>query len=156
MNQDAAIFDPQNFLDGSTGGANSTKRLVVPAATYPAFISDLKSRNGTVKKEGENFGKPWTTLEVSWQIDDGGILAATMEQQKVVVFQSIMLEFSETGALADGKGKNVKLGRLREAIGLNDGPVPWRSFVGRPAVIKVEHEIYEGEPQARVTAVAKR
>jgi len=150
-----SVFDPEAFLNGTIGGANSTKRLVVDAGTYPAFISDLKVERGTVKKEGANFGKPWTRLDVVWEIEDHA-LKAKMDRDKVTVFQGIMLEFDENGTLAMGKGKNVQLGRLREAIGLNEGPVAFHSFRGRPAMIKVDHEIYNNDPVERVTNVAKR
>jgi hypothetical protein len=140
-------FDPDSFLDATLPGANSTKRDVVPAGTYVARLSNLEVKNGTVNKPGENFGKPWVALNFRWNID----LAGTNQ----VVFDSVFLELGDDGRPDMGKGKNVKLGKLREAIGLNSGPVQFRAFDGRVATIKVDHRMYEGDVQAEVKGYAK-
>jgi len=149
-----AIFDADAFLDATLPGSNSTRREVVPAGTYRASIDDIQVKNGTVKKEGVNFGKPWVSLNVKWSIEDDA-LKAQLNQTKVPIFQSIMLDLNDEGGLDMGKGRNVGLGKLREAIGLNSGPAQFRAFVGRVATIQVAHELYQGELQANVKSVAK-
>ena len=139
-------FDPDSFLDATLPGANSTKREVVPAGVYVARLSNLEVKNGTVNKPGENFGKQWVALNFRWNIDN---------LPNGIVFDSVFLDLGEDGRPDMGKGKNVKLGKLREAIGLNSGPAQFRAFDGRVATIKVEHRIYEGEPQAEVKSYAK-
>jgi hypothetical protein len=112
-----------------------------------ARLSHLEVKNGTVNKPGENFGKQWVALNFRWNID----LAGTNQ----VVFDSVFLDLDGDGRPDMGKGKNTKLGKLREAIGLNSGPVQFRAFDGRVATIKVDHRMYEGDVQAEVKGYAK-
>jgi hypothetical protein len=153
MSETAMPFDPATFLDATLPGANSTKFEVIPAGTYRAFISDLEFKNGTVQKEGENYGKPWYSLSIKWQLEDEG-LKAQLGRPTITAYQSLMLDVTSEG-LDMGKGKNVRLGKLREAIGLNSGPVQFSAFKGRPATVQVTHDTYKGELVAQVTSVAK-
>jgi hypothetical protein len=95
-------------------------------------------------------------LDIRWAVDDAGVKEETGLDEPTVR-QSIFLDMNESGGLALGKGKNVQLGKLREALGLND-PAKAFSFaqiVGRPARIAVIHDMYNNEPQAKVKAVTK-
>lgn len=149
-----STFDPESFLDSTLAGSNSTKREIAPMGVYPASISKVEVKNGIVQKEGQNFGKQWVALNIQWAIENHA-LNAKLDQSKVIVFDSVMLDLDDEGKVAMGKGKNVRLGQLREAIGLNNGPIQFRAFEGRPAQIKVTHEIYKDEPQAKVSGYAK-
>lgn len=151
----SGTFDAEEFLNGTLPGSNSTKREVVPPGVYKAFISKLEIKNGLVQKEGsERYGQPWVALNLQWTIE-GQPINVQMDQSKVIVYDSVMLDLDEEGKVKMEKGKNVQLGRLREALGLNTGPIAFRAFEGRPATIFVLHEIYKGEPQAKVDKYAK-
>jgi hypothetical protein len=55
-----------------------------------------------------------------------------------------MLDLNESGTGMDtGKGKNVTLGRLREALGLNQPGTPFsfRQLIGRAAKISVTQRV---------------
>ena len=56
-----------------------------------------------------------------------------------------------------GKGQNVGLGRLREAVGLNSPgqPFAFSMLTGRVAKVVVKHRIHEDKIFAEVKAVAK-
>ena len=148
------IFDPDTFLDGTLPGSNSTKKELPPPGVYPAHISKIEVRNGTVKKEGANFGKTWVALNITWTIENHAV-NSQLDQPKVNVFDSVMLDLDDSGQVSMGKGKNTRLGRLREAIGMNTGPARFRAFEGRPAQIKVDPDEYNGEPTVKVSAYAK-
>lgn len=149
-----AVFDPQAFLNSTLPGANSTKREIVSPGVYPAAISNLEIKNGVVQKDGPNYGKPWVALNFRWNIRNEPI-NAVMGQETVVVFDSCFLELDEAGGVAMGKGKNVQLGKLREAIGLNTGPIQFAALDGRVAKINVINEPYKDDIQAKVTGYAK-
>jgi len=75
------------------------------------------------------------------------------------VRQSLMLDVRADGALEFGKGKNVGLGRVREALGQNSTGRPW-SFPmlgGQLAKVKVKHRLdtATGRTYVEVTDVAK-
>ena len=59
------------------------------------------------------------------------------------VRQTIWLDLTESGSLDFGKGRNVGLGRLRDALGQNETGKPWQPgmMVGGVAKIKVTHSI---------------
>lgn len=59
------------------------------------------------------------------------------------VRQTLWLDTTESGGLDFGKGKNVGLGRLREALGQNAPGKPWAPgmLVGGVAKVKVSHSI---------------
>jgi hypothetical protein len=149
-------FDPNTFLDITTEGANSTVSVPVPAGEYIAFIEDIKARAWTSKDDPTKAGM---ALDIIWNIDDAGV-KQLLERDKVTVKQGIMLDVTEEGGLDMGKGKNVTLGRLREATGLNNAgqPFGFKMLPGKAARIKVEHRVDPKNPEiiyAEVKAVAK-
>ena len=66
----------------------------------------------------------------------------------------MFLDMDENGDLELGKGKNVDLGRLREALGQNTGG-NWSpsQLVGSSATIHVSNRLYEGKTYADVERV---
>ncbi len=149
-----SIFDPDAFLDATLPGGNSTKRELLPMGVYKAYVSKIEIKNGTVQKEGPSYGKPWVALNIQWAIEDQPVNAA-MEQSKIFIYDSCFLDLDDDGRPAMGKGKNVQLGRLREALGVNTGPIQFRALEGRPATINVIHEPYKEDMQVRVKSYAK-
>ena len=148
------VFDPETFLDATLPGSNSTKRELIPMGVYKAYVSKLEVKNGIVNKEGENYGKPWVALNIQWSIEDQPI-NNVLEQKRVVIFDSCFLDLDDDGRPAMGKGKNVQLGRIREATGTNSGPVQFRALEGKPATLNLIHEPYKEDMQVRVKSYAK-
>jgi hypothetical protein len=73
-------------------------------------------RTWTSKKDSTKSG---VVLEVIWSIEDQGV-KDTLGRDKVTVKQGVMLDMTPDGSGLDmGKGKNVSLGRLREALNMN-------------------------------------
>lgn len=75
------------------------------------------------------------------------------------VYQTIWLDISGSGGLDTSKGKNVGLGKLRDALGQNREGQPWSPgmLVGQVALIRVGHSIDKRDNvtvQAEVKAVA--
>lgn len=133
------MFDVQSLMDMQINEANSTSSVPVPENEYQAQIKELRARPWS-SKDGLSSG---VSLDVSWEIIDAdGSVKEVTGRDKNIVRQSIGLDFKEgTNDLDFGRGRNVGLGRLREAVGLNE---PGRSFsfpqlVGQIALVRVKH-----------------
>lgn len=140
-------FNVESFLNATaTEEANSTKLEPVPEGEYLAIITKVNARQWQAKDDPSKSG---VTLDVTWEIDDGE-LKARLGREKITVRQGVMLDISElTGALDTSKGKNVGLGRLREAVGLNEPGRPF-AFVmlqGKVGRVVVSHRADPKDPE---------
>lgn len=146
-------FDADVFMQTAVTGASSTRVEQPDPGEYTAQVDklDFDSFQG---KKGPT--KTYNKLSVTWDITDESV-KATLGRDKVTVRQDMFLDLTESGSLDMGKGKNVSLGRLREAVGQNDPSRPWSPTMlqGAMARVKVEHEVVNGEAYARVTGVVK-
>ena len=96
-------------------------------------------------------------LDVHWSIDDAGVKEATGRDDPQVR-QSIFLDIDANGRLDVSKGRNLQLGRLREALGLNTPGIPFKfaDISGKVARVLVKHRLdAEGTTWADVKGVAK-
>lgn len=151
-----SMFDPNTFLDMSVQEANSTVSTPVPAGEFIGLIEDVKARPWAKKDDPSVSGM---ALDIIWNVDDAGV-KQLLERDKVSVKQGVMLDLTPEGGLDMGKGKNVTLGRLRDALGLNTPgqPFGFKMMIGRAARIKVTHRTDPKNPEAifaEVAAVAK-
>lgn len=150
-----SLFDTDNFLSSSAGGTLSTKRELIPIGTYSdCSIKDLKMGHGTIG-QGERAGDPWARLSVVWEIHDTE-LKDKMDRSVVTIIQGIMLDVTPDGELDVSKGKNIRLGRLKHALKLNDGESSWQDFLGKRGVLQVGHGVNskDGSATEEVLAVA--
>jgi hypothetical protein len=149
-----SAFDPDVFMNTQVVGANATKVEACPVRDAALAVVD--------KVEADSFSgtkdpsKTYHKLSVLWSIDEQDI-KDELGRDKVTVKQDMFLDLTDGGTLDMGTGKNVSLGRLREALGQNDPSKPWAPpmLVGNVARVKIEHEIVKGETYARVTGVTK-
>jgi hypothetical protein len=142
------MFDPDNFLSSQTEGEMSTEFTPVPEGEYNALISGVNARS-TSSEKGE-----YVILDITWAIDDAGV-SETVGMDNPTVRQSIFLDTTDNGGLDLGKGKNIQLGRLREAVNQN-GPGAWAPSMleGQVAKVRVSHRMYEGRIFADVKGVS--
>ena len=147
------MFSPDQFLDMQTDQANDTKIVPIPPGEYVAVVGEVKARPWTSKSDSSKSG---IALDIQWDIDDAGV-RALLGRDKVTVKQGVMLDMTESGGLDMGKGKNVGLGRLREACGLNTPGQPFSAtmLTGRVAKVKVEHRVDGDNIYSEVKQVAK-
>lgn len=145
-------FDPQSFLDSSVSGSNDTKVIPVPVGDYQGVIDKVLPRQWQ-SKDGSTTG---IALDVFWLVEDANVKAA-LGRDTVICKQGIMLDTTPQGGLDMDKGKNIGLGRLREAVGKND-PNELFSFSmlpGLAATISVSHRVNGEETYSEVKGVAK-
>lgn len=148
-------FDADSFLQSSVTEANDTKVIPCPVGEYMGIIDKVAARQW----QSTDGTKTGVTLDVTWLIEDAGAKAAT-GRDVVTVRQGVMLDISATGGLDMGQGKNVGLGRLREAVGKNQ-PGEAFSFAmlpGLAAKVSVTHRQDKNDPEtvyAEVKLVTK-
>lgn len=149
-----SMFSPEQFLDMQTIEANDTVVAPVPVGEYIAVVKDVKMRPWQSKSDPSKAGM---ALDVQWTIDDQSVKAA-LGRDEVNVKQGVMLDIREDGQGLDmGKGRNIGLGRLREATNLNAKGQPFAvtMLVGRMAKVKVDHRVDGENVYAEVKQVAR-
>jgi hypothetical protein len=150
------MFDANSFLEMSVDQSNDTVSVPVPAGEYLAIAEKIEARPWQSKTDPTKAGM---ALDILWNIDDAGV-KSFLGRDKVTVKQGIMLDVTPEGGLDMGKGKNVGLGRLREACNLNEPgrPFSFRMIEGQMAKVKVTHRLDPNKPDtiyAEVSAVAR-
>ena len=147
------MFNPDQFLDMQVTESNSTETVPVPIGEYTAVIAEVKCRQWTKKDDPSVSG---LALDLVWDIDNEAV-RTLLDRSKVTCKQGIMLDITDAGGLDMGKGKNVGLGRLREAVNLNvpGQPFAFSMLVGRMAKVKVEHRVNGDQIFSEIKAVAK-
>jgi hypothetical protein len=149
------MFDPNTFLEMTVEESNSTTSTPVPAGEYLALVEKVEARPWTKKDDPSVSGM---ALDITWNIDDANV-KALLERDKVTAKQGVMLDLSDSGGLDMGKGKNVGLGKLRQAMDLNEPgrPFSFKMLEGRMARVTVSHRINPKDAEqifAEVKAVA--
>ena len=145
-------FDPATFLNTEVSEALDTKVVPCPVGEYLALADKIDVKTWSTK-DGSKSG---VKLEILWDIQDENV-KALLGRDKVIVQHTVMLDTTEAGTLDLGKGKNIGLGRLREALDLN---VAGQAFsfpmiTGRLATVIVSHRVDGEDIYAEIRKVAK-
>lgn len=147
------MFAIENFLDQTVTGQLDTKVVPIPVNEYRAALKEVKARTWKSKDDPTNTG---VALDLFWVIDDPE-LAETLGRKELLVKQGIMLDVDDNGRLLVEKGKNIGLGRLREALNMNDPkkPFSFNQLPGNVAKVLVTHRIVGEDIFAEVKSVAR-
>lgn len=145
-------FDPNTFLNQTVDSALDTKVVPCPAGEYLALAEKVDIKTWS-SKDGSSSG---LKLEILWDIQDEAV-KALLGRDSVKVNQQQILDLTEEGGLDVGKGKNVGLGRIREALGLNvpGEPFAFPMLQGRMATVTVSHRINGEDIHAEIKKIAK-
>jgi len=117
------MFDVNAFVNQTYNQATSSDYALIPEANDVRMMTG----SGPLEKWFRTFTAndvQYVTLEVPMIILDEAI-KTEMARDTVMSRYKMFLDFDETGNLDFGKGRNVKLGQLREALGQNDPGAPW-------------------------------
>jgi len=146
-------FDPNAFLD-ATITEPTVKRSPLPAGQdFVGTIGAVKMRTWQGKADPTKSG---IVADVPIVID----LSAYPDQKStatVTLTDGIMLDLTDGGMIDNGKGKNGKLRRYREALDMNKpgDTFSFRAMEGRLIKVKISHRTYEGDIFDQVDSVAK-
>lgn len=155
------VFNPEMFLNITTNEANSTELLQMPEGEYLAVTKGIgpDSFKSFPIKQGDRAGQNFYRLDLVWEINDEGGKWREYLGRDPKITQGIGLDISKDGTLEMGKGKNVALGQVREALGQNQSGKPWSmsQLGGQVAKIKVKHRLdaASGRTYVDVGAVTK-
>jgi len=150
------MFDAETFLNTDVSGSMSTEFVPIPAKEMVGIIDKMSAKEVTAK---DGSGKTYRFLELMYICDDDEAREVTgLDQPRVK--QSVGLDFTDEGGLDLGKGKNVMLGKLRDACGQNDPSKPWNfnMLLGQTVKISVKHRSADdgsGQIYSEVKGVAK-
>jgi hypothetical protein len=115
------VFDPDQFINQGAEGPGSTSITPIPAGdNYIGVISNVVPATFG-RKDGTNGVRLAVTFDLS---DDDGSIKNAIDGREPKVTQNYFLDTNPSGGLDMGKGKNVQLNRLREAVNQN-GPGSW-------------------------------
>jgi len=130
-------FDAEAFKSAAISDANADRYTPIPEGTYTGTII------ASEPAAGESAKGPWARLDVTVNIED-----PTTGRVRGVR-GGIMLDLTESGGLAVGPNRNVKLGQLRTAIGKNQPGVPfsWGDAVGHEVSVYIKHRADKNDPE---------
>jgi len=152
-----SLFDPQSFLDASTTEV-LVKRPPIPAGTVlTGSIIKIAARPWTGRKDPTQGGIAIDcTVEFDLNAAPPGV-RQVVGIDKVNIVDGIMLDLTESGSIDYAPGKNNKLRKYREALGLNVAGASFsiRQMEGRMVLCKIKHDPYEGEIYDKIESVAK-
>lgn len=125
-----SLFNPDEFLNATVTGANSTTMKPIPEHEAQGYVKSINARTTTSGK---------AILDVTWVVDSEEARKAT-NLAEPTVRQSIFLDICETG-LDMSEGKNLGLGRLRAAVGQNEGQWSPNMLVGKVAKLHITQRV---------------
>jgi len=153
-------FDAGTFMNQTIDAQLDTQIKQCPEGEFRAMIDDFDEkafRTFTSQKNGNDY----TVFSPPFVIQDQAV-QADLGRDKVVVFhKGMFIDVGVDGGLDFSKGKNVDLGKLREAVNQNVAGQPW-SFNhlkgAGPVMVRVVHEADANDAEkkyARVTRVTR-
>lgn len=147
-------MDYNYLLDAQISQPNATEYENVPEGMALAQIEDfsLRTAEWRDKDTGEQRSNP--ALRIEWNILDDKIRQA-LGREKLTVRQEFFLDIDrDSGQISTEKGKNVTLGKLRKALGLNDSGFALPQLRGsRPAMVQVSHRPDKNDPSKKYAEV---
>lgn len=141
-------FDLDSLMEATITESNSTSLKPLPADDLPGVIDKVKL------SQGEKDGKTWVRMDVIYDVTCPAACEATgLEEPKAL--QAVFLDINPNGTLDNAEGKNIGLGRLREATGLNvpGQPFNFSMLEGKPVVVKIKNEPNKSDPQGGLRSV---
>ena len=149
-----SAFSADAFMNQEFDQANDTKTTPCPEGDFLGLAEKVDLRSWVSKKDPSMSG---VTLDIAWIIEDENV-KQELGRDKVTVRQGIMLDLTPEGNLDMGKGRNVQLGKLREALGLNIAgqPFSFNMIPGKMARVAVKQDPPDdnGDIFSKVRAVA--
>ena len=154
------MIDPSELLNETFTDANSTELIPIPENLnedpYQGVAKKLEIKTGPMTTDPS---RSWMKLSITWEIQDEDV-KEFVQRDNPTVRQDLFLDTADGGGLDMGRGKNIGLGKLREALNMNKEGEPFglSMIEGQYAGILVEHEEYtpDGEDEPLYIPKVKR
>jgi hypothetical protein len=138
------LFDPVAFLNESLA-ENATAALPLPEGEPIAQVTKLDFASG------EKNGNEWNRLDIRLEISDADFLGDyPTSNGSVSRTLGIMLDM-ENGSIATGPNRNVRLGKFREACGVNGKPLA--ALVGQMVRLAIKQKPGFKDPSTTVDEI---
>lgn len=152
-------FNAEQFMQTTTTGPLSTSVKACPEGEFRFMVDDgdkTVTFKEIVAKQGPNAGQTFTTMEILCVCLDDAV-KTSLARDKVVVPIKMFLDLTEAGTLDIAEGKNVKLGRLRDTLGQNDGSAWSPAFLkGKgPFIGKVTQRSDPDDPSIKYAEIVR-
>lgn len=148
-------FDAEKFMQTNVTGPTSTAVLICPEGEYRAVVDDGDKAIVARTFPGKDGKADSHQASVLFSILDEGAKAAVKRDKCLVPF-NIWLDVTSSGDLDMSEGRNVGLGRLRAALGQNDGAWNPPMMKGKgPVMVKVSHRADQKDPSIKYAEVTR-
>lgn len=129
-------FDPQALQQATYEEATSTVRLLLPVGWKGRGI--IKNTEFTSGESKKNPGEKFVKLVVNVEQIEGPDMETHIQRKSISGRLEYLCDINDRGMLDMGPGKNVGLGLLREALGMNQPGVPFKfsDMAGKPVALK--------------------
>jgi hypothetical protein len=147
-----SMFDIAAFSNATFDQPNDTVMVPCPEGEFVGVIEKPEIRPWK-QKDGDKSG---LALDYMVAIDDPKVTEVT-GRKPTRVRGGVMLDLTDAGGLDFGKGKNVGLGKLREAVGLNQAgqPFSFNMLAGQMIRAKISTRVDGDRMFDEVKAVSK-
>lgn len=145
-------FNPESFLESQYEEELSTSVDPCPEGNYPGQINDVDAKTIEITK-GDRAGESAVVMSVIWEVLDDAV-RAQLDRPNVRVKQDFFIDLDAAGQISTEKGKNVRLGRLLEALDLNGKKWSPKGLIGQTAMIRVVHRADKNDPEIKYAEVA--
>jgi len=153
------MFDPATFMNQTVNTPLDTNVWIPPEGDYRAMIDDFGPDDFRTFTSEKN-SKDYTVFSPPFVLQAPELLAASGRDKITVYHKGMFIDVDAAGGLDTSKGKNVDLGRLREAVGQNN-QTGWtfNNLKGAgPVMVHVIHESDKNDSDrkyARISRVVK-
>ena len=138
------MFNPEEFMNTTTEGEFSTQRELVESGEYSAIVEQLEA-----KTVGD---RNLPIISVRYKLINTGQEGLDGR----IIFDTIWLDVDDAGNLMRGPGKNIRLGQLLEAVGMNGKAWSPGQLQGQPVLVAVgqRQNKRSGEMENTISKVA--
>lgn len=131
-----SAFSPDIFLQTNYQETTSTVASLLPKDTYVGIIKDLVPRQVQGTKDTTKW---YLFMDFNVEIGTPAALKEELGRDISKIRHSVGVELIEgSNAIDMGKGKNVQLGRIRDAAGQNVSGQAWAPGMLNGAMVKVD------------------
>ena len=138
------MFKPEDFKGSVTQEQGSTTVTPCPVGEWVAKVDKVDFRQAQGKKDTS---QTYTFADITYEVDNDEV-SRLCDRDKVTVRQSLIVDVAPDGKSLDmGKGKNVGLNRVRDAVGQNVAGQAWAPSMleGKILKVKVKHRPDEND-----------
>ena len=161
--QQASAFDPAAFLAATTTEVNERRPSIPvdnpdsPDGCYLAVIGEItpeKTRSGIIGK-GDKLGQPWLQVLVPLKLQLPPAVQALGLSNEFQLTDGVFIDLTPQGQMDNSKGKNRQQKAYRDATRTNNPGQAWSwmMLAGKNVKVKIQHEIYNGAPIEKVSAI---